>query len=261
MPDAATVARHREPDGIPMTATLIRASSSRSISPTRCTRSRSPTGSIPRACALKVGKELFVAAGPGTRALDDRARLSRLPRSQVPRHSEHGRAGLRGGDAARRVDAERARGRRPRDARGRARGGRSTPRRSAARAPPLLIAVTVLTSLADADLARDRRRRHRRAAGAAPRAPRRGVRPRRRRLLGRRGAGAARRARAARSSWSRPASGPPAARADDQARIVTPEAAIANGADYLVIGRPITQARRSRRRARRASTRRSEVAA
>ena len=29
---------------------------------------------------------------------------------------------------------------------------------------------------------------------------------------------------------------------DDQARIITPQAAIANGADYLVIGRPITQA-------------------
>src|SRR5208282_142906 len=29
---------------------------------------------------------------------------------------------------------------------------------------------------------------------------------------------------------------------DDQARMMTPEAAIGNGADYLVIGRPITQA-------------------
>ena len=29
---------------------------------------------------------------------------------------------------------------------------------------------------------------------------------------------------------------------DDQARIITPEAAIASGADYLVVGRPITQA-------------------
>ena len=36
----------------------------------------------------------------------------------------------------------------------------------------------------------------------------------------------------------RPAGSP----ADDQSRIVTPEAAIAGGADYLVIGRPITQA-------------------
>jgi orotidine-5'-phosphate decarboxylase len=29
---------------------------------------------------------------------------------------------------------------------------------------------------------------------------------------------------------------------DDQARIISPEAAIAGGADYLVVGRPITQA-------------------
>jgi orotidine-5'-phosphate decarboxylase len=30
--------------------------------------------------------------------------------------------------------------------------------------------------------------------------------------------------------------------ADDQQRVATPSAAIANGADYLVIGRPITHA-------------------
>jgi orotidine-5'-phosphate decarboxylase len=34
---------------------------------------------------------------------------------------------------------------------------------------------------------------------------------------------------------------PAGAGVDDQARIVTPEAAVANGADYLVIGRPITR--------------------
>ncbi|MEY3746591.1 MAG: orotidine-5-phosphate decarboxylase, partial [Pseudomonadota bacterium] len=28
---------------------------------------------------------------------------------------------------------------------------------------------------------------------------------------------------------------------DDQSRVVTPAQAIANGADYLVIGRPVTQ--------------------
>ena len=35
---------------------------------------------------------------------------------------------------------------------------------------------------------------------------------------------------------------PTGASRDDQARITTPEAAVANGADYLVIGRAITQA-------------------
>ena len=35
---------------------------------------------------------------------------------------------------------------------------------------------------------------------------------------------------------------PAGASRDDQARIITPEAAVANGADFLVIGRPITQA-------------------
>jgi orotidine-5'-phosphate decarboxylase len=35
---------------------------------------------------------------------------------------------------------------------------------------------------------------------------------------------------------------PADARSDDQSRIATPRAAIANGADYLVVGRPITRA-------------------
>jgi orotidine-5'-phosphate decarboxylase len=40
-----------------------------------------------------------------------------------------------------------------------------------------------------------------------------------------------------------PAANEPAAGADDQARVATPEAALRAGADYLVIGRPITAAR------------------
>ena len=35
---------------------------------------------------------------------------------------------------------------------------------------------------------------------------------------------------------------PAGSAADDQARVATPEGAVANGADFLVIGRPITQA-------------------
>ena len=38
---------------------------------------------------------------------------------------------------------------------------------------------------------------------------------------------------------------PASAAADDQTRIVTPEQAISNGSDYLVIGRPITKAENS----------------
>jgi orotidine-5'-phosphate decarboxylase len=34
----------------------------------------------------------------------------------------------------------------------------------------------------------------------------------------------------------------PDAAADDQTRVVTPEAAVGDGADYIVVGRPITAA-------------------
>ena len=68
------------------------------------------------------------------------------------------------------------------------------------------------------------------------------MRPRRRRLLGAGGAAAARGAAARRFKLVTPGIRPAGSARDDQARIITPEAAVANGADYLVIGRPITQA-------------------
>ncbi len=60
-------------------------------------------------------------------------------------------------------------------------------------------------------------------------------------MFGRRGADAARRHGSA-FLLITPGIRPAGSVSDDQARVVTPEAAIANGADYLVIGRPITRA-------------------
>ena len=194
----------------------------------------------PAACALKVGKELFVTAGPEpVRALIGRgfrvfldlkfhdipntvaqacAAATRLGVWMINVHASGGRTMMTAArDAVARAATE---------------GG--TPR-------PLLIAVTVLTSLVDADLAEVGLQRS--AADQAlalaqltaacgldgvvcssVEAPRlRAVLPADFRLVtpGIRPAGSAK---------------------DDQARTNTPEAAIANGADYLVIGRPITQA-------------------
>jgi orotidine-5'-phosphate decarboxylase len=106
---------------------------------------------------------------------------------------------------------------------------------------PLLVAVTVLTSLAEADLeqvgfagnARDL------ALGLARLAIGCGLdgvvcspveAPTLRRALG------------ARAKLVTPGIRLASAGADDQVRVATPQAAIAGGADYLVIGRPITQA-------------------
>lgn len=194
----------------------------------------------PRECNVKVGKELFVTAGPEpVRWLIDRgfnvfldlkfhdipntaasacAAAARLGVWMIDVHASGGRAMLRAARDA--VDAAAS---------------------GAGRAPPLLIAVTVLTSLADADL----------------------------RELGHSGgaeAEALQLARLARdcdldgvvcsaheAGTLRAACGPTFrlvtagirladSEKDDQSRIVTPEAAARAGADYLVIGRPITQA-------------------
>ncbi len=194
----------------------------------------------PSACAVKVGKELFVAAGPelvrqltglGFRVFLDLkfhdipvtvaracAAATRLGVWMLDVHAAGGRAMLAAAkDAVDRTAAEL--------------GG---PR-------PLLLAVTVLTSLGEAEVAEVGfaeapaalvLRLARLAADcgldgvvcSAAEAP-----PLRRSL----GAG---------FLLATPGIRPLGSAAGDQVRIVTPEAAIANGADLLIIGRPITQA-------------------
>ncbi len=194
----------------------------------------------PAACALKVGKELFVIAGPepvrwmiarGFRVFLDLkfhdipntvaqacAAATRLGVWMLNVHAAGGRAMLESARAA--VETTAAEEGRPR---------------------PLLIAVTVLTSLDDADL---------RATGVSARLGEQVV------TLARLVAGcgldgvvcSAVEAPALRSALGpafrlvTPGIRPAGIAQHDQARIVSPEMAIANGADYLVIGRPITQA-------------------
>jgi orotidine-5'-phosphate decarboxylase len=194
----------------------------------------------PRHCALKVGKELFVVAGPdAVRRMVERGfrvfldlkfhdiphtvgaaceAATRLGVWMLTVHASGGRSML--------VAA--------RDAVARAATARGARR-------PLLVAVTVLTSLGDAELE---------AVGFAPRADALALRLAKLAMdCGLDGvvcsgaeAAALRRGLGAGAKLVIPGIRLPSASPDDQVRIATPEAAIAAGADYLVIGRPITQA-------------------
>jgi orotidine-5'-phosphate decarboxylase len=193
----------------------------------------------PRDCAVKVGKQLFVAAGPepvrqmvgrGFRVFLDLkfhdipntvaqacAAAARLSVWMLNVHAAGGRAML--------MEA--------RDA-----VARAAP---SGAAPPLLLGVTVLTSLGPRDLAE---------IGFAD-SPE-GLALRLARLSAECGLDgvvcaavevpALRRALGAGFKLVTPGIRPLGSAADDQMRIVAPEAALAAGADYLVIGRPITQA-------------------
>ncbi|MFO1398893.1 MAG: orotidine-5'-phosphate decarboxylase [Burkholderiales bacterium] len=194
----------------------------------------------PAQCGVKVGKELFTAAGPdlvrtlvarGFRVFLDLkyhdipntaagacAAATRLGVVMLNVHASGGRAMLR---AAREAVDRTAR-------------ELGTP-------APLLIAVTVLTSLGDADV---------QEVGFTADASALVVRlARLTRDCGLDGVVcSAQEAPALRSACGpdfklvTPGIRLAGAAADDQVRIVTPEAAVAAGADYLVIGRPITQA-------------------
>jgi orotidine-5'-phosphate decarboxylase len=194
----------------------------------------------PAQCALKVGKEMFVVAGPepvrwmvarGFRVFLDLkfhdipntvaqacAAATRLGVWMLNVHAAGGSAMLVAArDAVVKTAAEEG------------------------RAPPLLIAVTVLTSLGDADLV---------LTGVPDTAARQAERLAR--LAAANGLGGVvcsaveapvlRRALPRPFKLVTPGIRPAGSAADDQARIITPQAAVANGADYLVVGRPITQA-------------------
>jgi orotidine-5'-phosphate decarboxylase len=193
-----------------------------------------------RHCALKVGKEMFVVAGPEpVRWMIERGfnvfldlKFHDIPNTVAPAcaaatrlgvwmlnvHAVGGRAML---TAAREsVDSAAA-------------------TRSAK--PPLLIAVTVLTSLTDADM---------REQGVSDTAATQAVKLARMTAACRLDgvvcsaveAPALRAALGPAFKLVTPGIRPAGSAKDDQARIITPVAAVANGADYLVVGRPITQA-------------------
>jgi len=194
----------------------------------------------PAQCALKVGKEMFVVAGPepvrwmvsrGFRVFLDLkfhdipntvaqacAAATRLGVWMLNVHASGGTAMLRAARSA--VDETAA---------------------AAGRSKPLLVAVTALTSLADADLAEmgvagGTREHAVRLARLAAAAGLDGV------VCSAVEAPALRAAVGPNFRLVTPGIRPAGSARDDQARINTPEAAVANGADHLVIGRPITQA-------------------
>jgi orotidine-5'-phosphate decarboxylase len=189
----------------------------------------------PKLCRVKVGKELFVAAGPAVVArLQERGfevfldlKFHDIPNTVAGACRAAARLGVwmmnvhaSGGEAMLRAAREAIEG--------------------VAR-PPLLIAVTILTSLTDSDLARigyagsllenvERLARLARACGLD------GV------VCSAQEAPVLRKAAGEGFVLVTPGIRLESDRKDDQARVVTPREAVRLGADYLVIGRSITQA-------------------
>jgi len=188
----------------------------------------------PKLCRVKVGKELFVAAGPSVvLALQERGfevfldlKFHDIPNTVAGACRSAARLGVwmlnvhaSGGEAMMRAAREAVAG---------------------VQRPPLLIGVTILTSLADADLAKvgfqgsaeenvTRLARLARASGLD------GV------VCSAREAPALRKATGADFTLVTPGIRLPGAGVQDQSRTVAPVEAVKLGANYLVVGRPITQ--------------------
>ena len=189
----------------------------------------------PKLCRVKVGKELFVAAGPAlVEALHARGhevfldlKFHDIPNTVAGACRSAARLGVwmlnvhaSGGEAMMRAAREAV---------------------AAAARPPLLVAVTILTSLADADLARVGF-----AGGAADNVARLARLARDCGLDGvvcsAQESAALRSALGAGFALVTPGIRLASDARGDQARVVTPTEAVRLGSDYLVIGRPITGA-------------------
>jgi len=189
----------------------------------------------PRACRVKVGKELFVAAGPAVvEKLHARGfevfldlKFHDIPNTVAGACRSAARLGLwmlnvhaSGGEAMMRAAREAV---------------------DAGAHRPLLIAVTVLTSLADADLARvgftgSAAENAARLARLAAASGMDGV------VCSAEEAPQLRRATGTGFVLVTPGIRMAADARGDQSRVVTPAEAVRRGADYLVIGRPVTGA-------------------
>jgi len=189
----------------------------------------------PKRCRVKVGKELFVAAGPDVvRRLEERGfevfldlKFHDIPNTVAGACRAAARLGVwmmnvhaSGGEAMLRAAREAI---------------------DSVVHPPLLIGVTILTSLSEADLERvgyagslienvERLARLSRACGLD------GV------VCSAEEASLVRKATGEDFVLVTPGIRLGTERKDDQQRIVTPREAIKRGSNYLVIGRPITQA-------------------
>jgi orotidine-5'-phosphate decarboxylase len=194
----------------------------------------------PSCCAVKVGSEMFVVAGPepvrwmvqrGFRVFLD-LKFHDIPNTVAQACAAAARLGVwmlnvhAGGGRAMMTAAAHSVAKTAAEARV---------------ARPLLVAVTVLTSLGQSDLAET-------GVAATPAAQALDLA----KLTAACGldgvvcsaleAPALRAALGPSFKLVTPGIRPAGSAKDDQSRIITPAAAIANGADYLVVGRPITQA-------------------
>jgi orotidine-5'-phosphate decarboxylase len=189
----------------------------------------------PEHCRLKIGFELFVAAGPelvaelGARGFDVFLDLKfhDIPNTVASACRRAAQLGVwmlnvhaAGGEAMLRAAREAV---------------------DVVPTPPLLIAVTVLTSMSDADLpalgvAGSAADQVRRLAALSQACGLDGV------VCSAQEAGALRDAHGSAFLRVTPGIRPLEAARDDQQRVTTPEEAVRIGASYLVIGRPITRA-------------------